>query len=52
MAVTSENINSLLPTAEQARRKRYLLATFIICFVLLAIGVTLYVVNQGFDTYG
>lgn len=52
MAVTSEHINSVLPTAEQARRKRYLLATFIICFVLLAIGVTLYVVNQGFDTMG
>jgi len=52
MAVTSEHLNSVLPTAEQTRRKRYLLATFIICFVLLAMGVTLYVVNQGFDTMG
>lgn len=52
MTVTSEIRKSALSAAELARRKRYLSATFVICFVLLAIGITLYVVNQGFDRMG
>ncbi len=52
MTVTSANRKTVLPVADYARRKRYLSATFVICFVLLAIGITLYVVNQGFDRMG
>ncbi|CAH1388127.1 formylglycine-generating enzyme family protein [Candidatus Nitrotoga sp. M5] len=52
MAVIPNNGKSELPAADIARRKRYLSATFVVCFVLLAIGITLYVVSQGFDRMG
>lgn len=52
MTAISENRKPLPSAADLVRRKRYLSATFIICFVLLAAGITLYVVNQGFDRMG
>ncbi|MDO9100779.1 MAG: formylglycine-generating enzyme family protein [Candidatus Nitrotoga sp.] len=52
MAVTSANRKTVLSAVDYARRKRYLSATFVICLVLLAIGITLYVVNQGFERMG
>ena len=52
MVDTSANGKAVLSTADYARRKRYLSATIVICFVLLAIGITLYVVDQGFDRMG
>jgi iron(II)-dependent oxidoreductase len=48
----SANRKVVLSAADYARRKRYLAATFVICFVLLAMGITLYVVDQGFDRMG
>ena len=52
MVDTSANGKAVLSAADYARRKRYLSATIVICFVLLAIGITLYVVGQGFDRMG
>jgi iron(II)-dependent oxidoreductase len=49
MMNTPDVRKNTLSAADYARRKRYLSATLIICFVLLAIGATLYVVDQGFQ---
>lgn len=51
MTVPFSNRKTALP-ADYARRRRYLSATFIICFVLLGIGIALFVVSQGRERMG
>ena len=52
MTVPAADRKAALPVDELVRRRRYLSATLIICFVLLGIGIVLFVVSQGRERMG